>query len=139
MLFETVEVNGVEVLVVDYELAESIIYDIGYSGTPGWDEFKAVFDIDSEDYLCDPEDTFYQGIEFTRLVTRRTDGAVFGAMYWSSPGNDFMESNTDQPVEYEALGRDEWDWEKGPEPVIFLPVRKFERVGYELDKTAFGN
>lgn len=85
--------------------------------------------IDKEDYLGLEGDSFYQVIQFTRLIRRKADGAVFGASYYSSPGNDGVEGGNEGLNPVEELGV---SWEG--EPVVFLPVRRFERVGYELDK-----
>ena len=128
-------VVGGEFIVLRGELGGTVLWDVGYPGeSPEYDAFVSEFEIDSEGYLGDPEDSFYQVITFTRLVRRRSDGALFGAAYYSSPGNDFMEGGNEGMNPYKALGVP-WDWESGePEPLVLLPVRRFERVGYEVDK-----
>lgn len=128
-------VPGGEFIVLRGELGGSVLWDVGYPGeSPEYDLFVSEFEIDSEDYLGDPSDSFYQVITFTRLVKRRSDGKVFGASYYESPGNDFMEGGNEGMNPFEALGV-AWDWENDePEPVVFLPVREFSRKGYEVSK-----
>ena len=127
--------SGYEFIVLRGELAEEVVYDVGYSGcSPEWDAFVAEFEIDKEDYLGQAGDTFYQGIQFSRRIVRRSDGAEFVAGFWMSPGNDSMESSvTDLLDTFEAAGYEvPWDWENGEEtPVIFTPVRRSERVVLE--------
>lgn len=122
--------SGYEFVVLRGELGQDVVYDIGWTGTPGWDEFTAEFEIDKTDYLGQAGDSFYQGIYFSRRIVRRSDGAEFVGGFWSSPGNDSMESNvTDLLGDFEAKGfKVSWDWENEEEmPVIFTPVRRSSR------------
>ena len=125
---------GVEFLVLRGELGGNVLWDIGYSGDQeGWDSFLEDFEVDSTDYLGDPSDSHYQGTTFTRLIKRRSDGAVFGASYWWNPGIDSIEGEAVGQPDLSAIGVS-YDWEADePEPVVFVPVKRFERIGYELD------
>ena len=124
-----------EFVVLRGALGGTVLWDVGYPGeSPEYDAFVEDFEIDSKDYLGDPADSFYQVITFTRLVRRRSDGKVFGASYYSSPGNDGMEGGNEGMNPYEALGVS-WDWENGEEePLVLLPVQPFHRVGYTVAK-----
>lgn len=121
-----------EFIVLRGELGSTVLWDVGYPGeTPEYDAFLSEYEIDSEDYLGNPSEDHYQGTLFTRLIRRRVDGKVFGAHYWQNPGIDSIEGQ-DGDVDLEALGV-VWDWEaEEPEPTVFLPVRKFLRVGYQV-------
>ena len=126
--------SGYEFIVLRGELGQDVVYDIGWVGTPGWEEFVAEFEIDKTDYLGQAGDSFYQGIYFSRRIVRRSDGVEFVGGFWSSPGNDSMESSvTDLMDEFKARGFEiPWDWEGDEEmPVIFTPVRRSERVVLE--------
>lgn len=116
-------------------LGESVILDV-LMGEPGADEFRELFDLDPEDYIGDPTDSFYQVITFTRIITRKSDGAKFGFSYTAAPGHDHMETSYEQDLEelgieleydgsYELIG--EW-------PYVFLPVEPFQRTGYTVKK-----
>jgi hypothetical protein len=123
--------SGYEFIVLRGELAEEVIYDVGYSGgSPEWDAFTEAFEIDHTDYLGQAGDSFYQGIYFSRRIVRRADGAEFVGGFWSSPGNDSMESSvTDLLDTFASAGfKVSWDWENDEEmPVIFTPVRRLTR------------
>lgn len=124
-------VPGGEFIVLRGVLGGSVLWNVGYSGEEGWDEFKAEWEIDGADYLGNPAEEHYQGTLFTRLIRRRSDGKTFGAHYWFNPGIDSIEGQ-DGEVDLKALGV-VWDWEREePEPTVFLPVRQFLRVGYEV-------
>ncbi len=132
--FEHPLVPGGQFVVLRGEMGRDVLFDVAWSGTPGYAGFLEDFEVLKEDYLGEPGDAFYQVIQFTRLIRRRSDGRLFGAGYYESPGNDSMESGNEGMSPYEELGLS-WDWEsEEPEPVVFLPVTRFERVGYEVDK-----
>lgn len=133
-LIETYVAGDVEFIVLRGELGGNVLWDVGYSGDQeGWDSFLEDFEVDPTDYLGDPEDSHYQGTTFTRLVRRKADGAVFGASYWYNPGIDSIEGSAVGQPDLSAIGVP-WDWENDePEPVVFVPVQQFERVGYQLD------
>lgn len=122
--------GGAEFLVLRGELGGSVLWNVGYSGEEGWDEFKAEYVIDSVDYLGDPAEEHYQGTTFTRLIRRKSDGKTFGASYWFNPGVDSIEGSAVE-VDFKALGVTV-DVDGGErDPVIFLPVQKFVRLGYQ--------
>jgi len=120
------------------DLGEAVMLDITCSETDGIDAFNELFELDSADYLGDPTDSFYQVITFTRIIRRRSDGKKFGYTYWSSPGNDSMETTYEQDLE--ALGIEvehDDDWNPiGGLPYVFLPVEPFTRIGYAVTALA---
>lgn len=137
--FPRIEDRG-EYVILRGELGGDVVHDVAWSETPGIDAFNEWFELDKTDYLGDPNDSFYQVITFTRIIKRRTDGRLFGYQYSKSPGNDGMEGDDDQDLEAlsERLGFDiEWtpDYDYvGGQPYVFLPVEKFERIGYTVQQ-----
>ena len=123
--------NREDMVIIRGGLGRNIIFDIGYPGDgEGWDEVAELFDIDDEDYISNPGDMFYQGIGFMRLITRKSDGKVFGHGFWASPGHDNMESMEDDQAELAGV---HYNYEEGVEaPYVFLPVKAFQRTGYEV-------
>lgn len=146
-LIETVTghplVPGGEFIVLRGELAERAMMfswgmesDSGEYRVAGASEFLSDFELVGDSFLGDPADSFYQVITFSCVYRRKADGRLFGCSYYGSPGNDAYEYGNEGMNPYEALGVP-WDWESGePEPLVLLPVRRFERVGYEVDKLA---
>ncbi|QIG58016.1 hypothetical protein SEA_PAULODIABOLI_332 [Microbacterium phage PauloDiaboli] len=123
--------GGAEFLVLRGELGSTVLWNVGYPGeSEAYDAFVSEYVIDGTDYLGDPAEEHYQGTTFTRLIRRKSDGKVFGASYWWNPGIDMIEGSAVE-VDLDALGVTV-DWENSePDPVVFLPVRKFVRLGYE--------
>lgn len=135
--YPQIEDQGTRV-VLRGELGDDVVHDVAWSETPGIEDFNRLFELDKTDYLGDPDDTFYQVINFTRIIRRRSDGALFGYSFTASPGNDGMEGDDDQDVE--ALGIDvEYDDDYefiGGRPYVFQPVERFERIGYTVTSTS---
>lgn len=144
-LIETVTghpgVPGGEFIVLRGKLADRAMMfswgmkeDAGEYRVAGASEFLADFELVGSDFLGDPEDSFYQVITFSTVYRRKADGALFGCSYYGSPGNDAYEYGNEGLNPFEALGV-AWDWENDePEPLVLLPVRRFERVGFSVDK-----
>lgn len=132
-LIETHRTNNgrFEFIVLRGDLGSEVLWNVGGPWVDGWKEFVSEFEIDDEDYLGDPKEDHYQGTTFTRLIRRKSDGAVFGQTVWRNPGMDQIE---DQPGDscVERLGIFV-DWDNGEEePTVFFPVREFFRKGYAV-------
>lgn len=108
-------------------LAQSIIggwpdswkYDDDFN-QKAWDAFEAGFEPVKGRALGDPKESWYQGVTFTALIRRRSDGALFGFSYWepvAKHGEPYYEPNGDNN-EY-----------------IFYPVKAFHVDGYEVQET----
>lgn len=133
-------VEGGEFVVIRGDLTNGVLYghrwsiehDGGEGG--GGKAFLDMFELVGDEFLGDPADSFYQVIVFTTVYRRKSDGKLFGCSYYGSPGNDSVEYGNEGMNPYEALGVS-WDWESDePEPLVLLPVREFQRVGYEVIK-----
>jgi len=121
-------------VVIRGDLGGDVVWGLLWDGTENIQQFHALFTIDDTDYLGDPKESFYQGMLFTRVITRKSDGQKFGYSFWYSPGNDVMEGNDEQ--DWEELGLEiEYDDDYnivGERPYVFLPVREFHTTGYEV-------
>lgn len=96
--------------------------------------FNTLFTLDETDYLGDSQDDFYQVVTFTRVIRRNSDNKLFGCTYSDSPGNTSYELSYEQDLDKYGVTV-EWD-ENGNAvegfPVVFLPVKEFTRVGFEV-------
>lgn len=124
--------------VLVYEgLAEEVILGISWEETPFIRGFLAEFKIDSHDYLV--SDDFYQGTEFTRVITRRSDGRKFGFTYWDSPGNDRFEAQFESNAEDQGFTV-QWDDELDDVTIggvpgsfwVFLPAEPVYIRGFQI-------
>ncbi|UVG35289.1 hypothetical protein SEA_CECE_283 [Microbacterium phage Cece] len=129
--------SGVEFIVLRGELGQAVLWN-GMSGfTPGREAFEAEFELDTTDYLGDPNEEHYQGTTFTRIIRRRVDGKVFGASVWWNPGIDSIEGVAVDADLVWDLGIQTEDEDEGlvEAGVVFLPVRAFIRPGWSVDKS----
>lgn len=117
------------------ELATEVIHGVLWNGSDHVDKFNELFE-DVGQFPGDPGEDYYQGMSFTRVIRRKTDGRLFGFTYWediSKHGESFVESNADEhgiKVQYDA------DWEPiGGEPFVFLPVTEFKITGYTTEES----
>jgi hypothetical protein len=112
-----------------------VIHGVLWNGSDHVDKFNELFE-DVGQFPGDPGEDYYQGMSFTRVIRRKTDGRLFGFTYWediSKHGESFVESNADEhgiKVQYDA------DWEPiGGEPFVFLPVTEFKITGYTTEES----
>lgn len=82
-----------------------------------YEAFTAEFEFVTSRALGDPKEDWYQGVNFTAVIRRRSDDALFGYPYWepvSKHGEPYYEPNGDN---------DEY---------MFYPVVAFNVPGYEV-------
>lgn len=130
-------INEPDRVVMEGEWATEIIYDCAGSFTDNYDAFKADFEIVSGDYMADPKESFYQGVEFMALIRRKADGRLFGYQYWKPVAKysetDDVEPNGDDHG-YEATFTDDYeDYVTGPF-YVWRPVETFTITGYQFAK-----
>lgn len=114
-------------------IATYVLYDVlgpndGEDATP----FLEEFDIDPTKYVH-PNTDFYQGVEFVRVITRKSDGRKFGYQYWadiSKYGEAYPESNGEEHGF-------EWDEERG-EAWVWLPVEPSTNPTYVFESEGNG-
>jgi hypothetical protein len=125
--------NGEDFIVLRGTLGEQVVRIDGTpEEEPGYRDFQKFFEVDPQHYLGDPHEQHRFGTTFTRLIRRRSDGAVFGATFHCSPGEPHADETFGDSRLVEKLGV-EWAWMVDEElPIVFLPVRQFVRIGYEL-------
>jgi len=132
-------VNEPDRVLLREPLGGEIVMDVAWSKTEGIEEFNELFEIDPTDYIASTD--YYQGMDFTRVIKRKSDGRLFGFQFWDSPGNDGMEAQYDSNAEGQGL-KVEWDDEVDgittngvPGQVwVFLPVEPFVINSYRVVK-----
>lgn len=121
-------------VVIYGELGETVINDVLYEFDEGYGGFSEAFEIDSHDYLADEDK--YQGLNLTRLIRRKSDGALFGFTYWkdiSKHGESSIESNgEDHGIEWEITPG--FNWDDWISVYVFVPVEAFTITGYRTIK-----
>lgn len=126
-------VNEPDRVILRGELATDVIYDVIWSHTPHSAEFQAEFEIVSGNHLGDPKEDYYQGVTWTALIKRKSDGRLFGFHYWepvSKHSEAYFESNAEEHgIETE---HDEDYNTIGGRVYVFAPVREFTVTGYEV-------
>lgn len=117
------------------EFAHSVIYNVLYPSSQGYQEFLEEFEILEKDFLASED--FYQGIEFTRVIKRKSDGKLFGYSYREAPGFDIeldieMDNGEDHglPTVYNDDITETLD---GPF-YVFLPVQEVTFKGYVISE-----
>lgn len=126
-------VNEPERVILRGELATDVISDVAWSETPSYEQFQELFEIVSGHHLGDPKENYYQGVTWTALIRRKSDGRLFGFAYWApvaKHGETYYESNaeehgieTEHDEDYNTIGGDVY---------VFAPVRRFTITGYEI-------
>ena len=100
--------------------------------TGGWfirEDFNELFEVVGK-FLGESRESYYQGLSFTAVIKRKSDGKLFGHTYWediSKYGEAYYEANGDK------FGLEDYDeddeyfngW------IVFAPVKKFTVTGYE--------
>lgn len=121
------------------DLGSEIIHDI-LEPASSWSEvpqeiiksFFEKFEVVKGKFPGNPEEDYYQGMEFTRVIRDKDSGNLYGYTYWediSKHGETFLESNGDE------FGYDfDWDDDYYPSVYVFLPVREFSVKGFEVVK-----
>ncbi len=99
-------INEPDRVILREPLGEEVIMGITWAQTEGIDEFNELFEADPTDYVASTD--YYQGLDFTRVIKRKSDGRLFGFQYWDSPGNDGMEAVYDSNAEDQGM-KVEWD------------------------------
>jgi hypothetical protein len=88
--------------------------------------FLAEFEVVGNRQLGNPKPDYYQGLEFTAVIRRKSDGKLYGYDYWediSKHGEAYVEDNS---------------WEFGLENgvlSVWLPVEAFTITGYKTIDT----
>lgn len=93
---------------------------------PVLEKFLAEYELvlEGAPYMGDPQEGWYQGVTFTSVIRRKSDGELFGYNWWepiSKHGEPYFEGNGD-------------DFGLGYEDYVFLPVKPFTITGYEVLK-----
>lgn len=93
-------------IVLPWDLTSALCYGGGdYEGyleeedPPREQEFKANFRVLGNRYLADPNESWYQGVNFITVIERLEDRELFGYAYWeniSKHGEAYVEENTDE-------------------------------------------
>lgn len=104
------------------------------------EEFNSLFAILAEDnVLGDPNEDFYQGVTFIKVIRRLSDDKLFGYTYWtpvSKNGETYLEANgTDHGYNFpdELTDAPGFNWDEDYVSAwVFLPVKPFTVTGYEL-------
>lgn len=131
-------INEPERVILRGELAEAVMHNsLDYTWDVTADDLAAfadLFTVDETDYIGDPDDSFYQVVTFTRIIRRHSDGKLFGCTFTNSPGNDSYEQEHEQDLDKYGV---EVEWDDNQEvvdgfPVVFLPVKEFTRVGFQV-------
>ena len=133
-LLNTVVDEGERIIIYGSDLAESVIHDVLWEGQEFTAAFTERFAIDSHDYMA--EENFYQGISFTRIITRKADGKQFGFTYWrdiSKHGESYVEPNGEEHgIEWDIPYG--FDWDTYFSVYVFTPVETFTITGYRTIK-----
>ena len=88
------------------------------------DEFLAEFEPLGNQFLANPDESWYQGVSFAAVIVRKSDGQKFGYPYWeviSKHGEAYAEPNGDEF----GLDYDKYVWR---------PVQPFSITGYQIAK-----
>ena len=88
--------------------------------------FEAEYEVVGNQFLGNPNESYYQGISFVAVIRRKADGALFGYDYWediSKHGEAYVEPNG-----YEYGQPDDSD------DAVWFPVEPFTVTGYQTKK-----
>lgn len=108
------------------DLGTDVIYgmlDYPESDHKDVDAFKEEFEFIGDEFPGDPKESYYQGMNFTTIIKRKSDDRLFGYPYWKpiAKYDDYeVESNGDEHGFEDDL------------VYVFLPVREFSVQGYEV-------
>lgn len=101
------------------------------------DNFKEAFEIVNmgRNIMGDPNESFYQGVNFVKLVRRKSDGKLFGFDYFrmlSDISNETgIEPNGDEHgYDFEVPNDFNWEEDYYPSVYVWLPVKTFTITGY---------
>lgn len=111
---------------LEYEEDEDHEYSFGKELL---DQFTAKHEFLGNRFHADPNEPYYQGINFMSVWKRKSDGKCFGYQYWESihkHGEPYIESNGD------SHGID-WQDPRG-EAFVFVEVEPFTITGYKFDE-----
>lgn len=87
--------------------------------------FLAEYELVDYEFPGNPKEDYYQGMTFTTVYRRKSDGKLFGYSYWKSVakyGEPFYEANGDE------FGYDDYD------TYVFQEVTPFTVQGYYIKK-----
>lgn len=113
---------------------EGIIYDVLYGEDPDLEaEFLALFEIVGDKFMGDPDESFYQGIDWTTVIRRKSDQRLFGYTYWrpvAKHGDDaYLEENGEEFGLQPPYDEDHYC------PIyVWFPVEEFSITGYKIIK-----
>ena len=115
------------------ELAESVIFDgLEWSDSEHVEAYRALFEGVGK-FPGDPSESYYQGLTFTCVIRRKSDGRLFGFSYWediSKYGEPSVEPNGD---EHDLEREYDEEWEPiGGAVFVFLPAKEFQVQGYTV-------
>lgn len=99
--------------------------------------FKDEFEVVGQ-FPGDPSEDYYQGMTFTHVIKRKSDGELYGFKFWediSKYGGPFLEVNgTDYGFDYDVPDGFNWEEDYYPQVYVFLPVKEFSVKGYEVSE-----
>jgi hypothetical protein len=102
--------------------AEDHKYDDGYDEA-ALQQFLADYECLGSQFPGNPNEDYYQGMSFTTVYRRKSDGKLFGYTYWQMGGKygePFYEANG------EEFGFDDYD------TYVFQEVEPFTVTGYKI-------
>jgi len=108
------------------DLGADVIYDLldyPESDREEVDKFLEEFEAVGVEFPGDPKESYYQGMNFTSVIKRKSDGRLFGYPYW-------------KPIakydDYEVESNGDYHGFEDEDVYVFLPVREFFVQGYEV-------
>lgn len=85
------------------------------------------------EFLGDPKQDYYQGMDWTTVIRRKSDGKLYGFSWWQGGGKYGEEWHDSNGHEFGLEYRDSEDGEEDY-PYVFTPVKEFTLTGYEVIK-----
>lgn len=125
------------------QLAQDVIYDMmEFPDAPEEiiARFKDEFEVLGDEFMSDPNESFYQGISFITVIKRKRDGRLFGYVFWrpvAKHAEPYLDNNAEEHgFDWEVPDGHDWDEDYYPEAYVFLPVEPFTITGYQIAKTS---
>lgn len=128
------------VIVFD-DLGESVVLD-EFSDIE--DGIKANWDANFElvgDNFLQPDEDFYQGLNFLTVIKRKSDGRLFGYERWEPVAKNaetYLDANGDQHgfENWEIPDGFNWDDDYFPTVYVFLPVEPVMLPGFKFSEVS---
>lgn len=125
-------VNEENRVVLEGEEAGDFVLGCSYGEAKA--EFEEHFWIVGDDFPGNPAEDYYQGMEFTSVIRRKSDGKLFGYTYWkplAKYGDWDLETNGEDHGFETEYDDDYEEILKGPF-WVWLPVESFNVQGYKV-------